>query len=138
MGIEWNPSYSVGIDLIDRQHQELFRQISRLIDAMRESRGKDEVATTLRFLAAYAEQHFALEESLMAEHAYATAPAAEHKGEHESFRATFAALDGQLAEQGPSPALAIEVNNKVCNWLVRHVLGTDKPFAAHLRSKGVK
>ena len=125
MGIEWNASYAVGIEIIDLQHQELFRQISKLIDAMQQSRGKDEVAATLRFLAAYAERHFALEEALMAKHGYATAPTAEHKGEHAGFRSTFAALDSQLAEQGPSAALAIEVNNKICNWLVRHVLGTD-------------
>jgi hemerythrin len=76
-----------------------------------------------------------MEERLMAEHAYRGAP--DHRKEHDGFRETFASLASQLQAQGPSAALAMEVNNKVCNWLVRHVLGTDRPLAAHLRERGV-
>lgn len=136
MGIEWNASYAVGIERMDLQHQELFRQISRLLDAMHGATGKEEVAATLRFLSLYAQDHFAMEESLMAEHAYRGA--ADHRSEHDGFRRTFASLAAQLQAQGPSSALALEVNNKVCQWLVRHVLGTDRPFAAHLKERGVK
>jgi hemerythrin len=135
MGIEWTPSYAVGIEIIDRQHQVLFQQISKLIDALHQGKGKEEVAATLQFLTTYALNHFALEEGLMAQHAYRAAP--DHRKEHDTFRATFAALATQLDEQGPSAALAMEVNNKVCNWLVRHVLGTDRPFAQHLKERGL-
>ncbi|MGC4118366.1 MAG: bacteriohemerythrin [Myxococcales bacterium] len=136
MGIEWNASYAVGIENIDQQHQELFLQISKLIDAMREARGKDEVAATLRFLTLYAQGHFEMEESLMAKHGYRAA--SDHRREHDGFRNTFASLASQLETEGPSSALALEVNNKVCNWLIRHVLGTDRPLAAYLRERGEK
>ena len=61
--------------------------------------------------------------------------AVEHKREHASFVATLAALRAQLEKQGPGGYLAIDVNNKVCNWLVRHVLGTDKALGTFLRAR---
>jgi len=135
MGLEWNDSYAVGIEAIDREHRELFKHISKLIDALHQSKGTEEVAATLRFLALYADSHFAMEESLMAAHRYPGA--ADHAKEHAHFRATFSVLAARLQSEGPSAALAMEVNNKICNWLVRHVLGTDQPLAAHLRGKGL-
>jgi hemerythrin len=134
--MEWNEGYEVGIADIDAQHQELFRQISRLIDAMHDAKGKDVVASTLDFLSEYATKHFALEEALMTAHRYRGK--ADHLREHAEFVATFTALSAQLRSQGPTAALAIEVNNKICNWLVRHVLGTDKPLGNHLKLLGLK
>ncbi|MBI5542946.1 MAG: hemerythrin, partial [Deltaproteobacteria bacterium] len=63
---------------------------------------------------------------------------AEHLKEHADFVETFSALAVQLRQGGPSSVLALEVNNKICQWLIRHVLGTDKPMCEHLRLAGLR
>lgn len=134
MSIQWNPSYAVGVDLIDVQHRELFRRVSALVEAMRSAQGKDSVGQVLDFLADYVLDHFGTEARLMAQHHYPGAAA--HLAEHTQFVATVKELKQQLEQFGPSAHLAMEVNNKVCNWLVKHVLGTDKSLGAFLASKG--
>jgi len=130
MSIQWNPSYAVGVDLIDVQHRELFRRVSSLVESMRSAQGKESVTEVLQFLGEYVVDHFGTEAKLMAQHHYPGAAA--HLAEHAQFVATFKQLRVQLEQQGPSAHLAMEVNNKVCNWLVKHVLGTDKSLGAFL------
>jgi hemerythrin len=48
--MQWNSSLSVGVDLIDTQHQELFRRIDSFYDAMKAGRGQDEVLKVLDFM----------------------------------------------------------------------------------------
>lgn len=133
MGIEWNATYEVGVAEIDAQHRELFARVSALVEAMRAARGREEVTRTIRFLSDYVQQHFGMEETLMIAHSYPGA--AQHLREHTEFISTFQKLSEQLETQGATAALAIEVNNKVCNWLIRHVLGTDKALGAYLRGR---
>ncbi|MBI5547528.1 MAG: hemerythrin family protein [Deltaproteobacteria bacterium] len=132
MGIEWDESYAVGVDIIDAQHKELFSQISGLIDAMKASRGKERVCEVIGFLESYIRFHFATETRLMDEHGYPAAAA--HLEEHADFVRLFRALREELVLSGPSPTLAISLNNQICNWLIRHVLGTDRPLGAFLRT----
>ena len=40
MTIEWDPSWEVGIEIVDTQHQELVGQIAVLLGALHESRGE--------------------------------------------------------------------------------------------------
>jgi hemerythrin len=133
MAIEWNDSYAVGVEVIDAQHRELFRRISSLVEAMGTGQGKDQVADVIRFLGDYVVVHFQTEEQLMDQRGFPEAVA--HKKEHADFAATLARLKAQLTAEGPSAALAIDVNNKVCNWMVRHLLGTDRTLATFLKGK---
>lgn len=134
MGIEWNASYSVGVDAIDVQHRELFRRVSDLVEAMRHAAGKDGVSQTLDFLGDYVVDHFSNEARLMAEHRYPGRAA--HLAEHAVFLTTLEQLRQRFQLEGPSARLAMEVNNKVCDWLVKHVLRTDKALGAFLATKG--
>lgn len=124
MGIAWDASYATGVEAIDQQHQELFGRVSQLLEAMQAGRGRERVGEILGFLGEYVVEHFRLEEGLMARHAYPAA--ASHRAEHAELTATFAELRKRFEAEGPSPALAISLNNKIGGWLVRHVLATDK------------
>jgi len=126
----------LGVEIIDAQHHELERQVDKLIEALELARGRFEVASTLRFLETYAAQHFALEDRLMAEQAYPQREA--HLREHAQFLETFSALAEQVRRQGPSSHAAILVNDEICSWLARHVMGTDKPMCEYLKSKGLR
>ncbi len=48
--MSWNPSLSVGIDLIDEQHKEWFERATNLFDAGRKGQAKGYVEKCLSFL----------------------------------------------------------------------------------------
>lgn len=134
MKIPWDPKLAVGVRMIDSQHQELFRQVNALLEAMEQNRGRDEVGTILGFLEKYVVEHFAAEERLMAQHAYPQA--AVHKQKHVDFVKVFVGLKGEFEKVGPTAGLAVKLNRTVCGWLREHIGGTDRLLGQFLVSKG--
>jgi len=84
MYIKWSDELSVGVELIDQQHQEMFDWINRLLRAIGEIGGAERVVGTADFLQEYVEKHFAAEEEQMVLHEYTGL--AKHKEHHEYFR----------------------------------------------------
>lgn len=58
---------------------------------------------------------------------------AAHKAEHENFVLDLRSIKASHAAHGPSTALVLEVNNRVCSWLRGHILRVDRALASHLR-----
>lgn len=131
MVIEWTPSLSVGVEEIDRQHQELFRRAERLMVALRVG-DRSEIAPLLEFLSEYAEAHFEAEEREMDRHAYPGA--GEHRVEHDDFRKTLVKLSRDLEARGTSPLLVLSLHNWLSDWLRRHVGGADQALGRFLRA----
>ena len=132
--MQWNEQYSVGIKVVDEQHQRLFAMIQDFYDQMRQKQTQEGMADILKGLADYSLYHFNSEESLMTRHQYPNYP--QHKNEHtkfiqkvEDFRLRF--NSGQLV-------IPIEIAEFLKNWLSNHILKTDQQFAPFLREKGVK
>jgi hemerythrin len=50
MHIPWNNNLLTGHDLIDRQHQELFRRINALLDAAQNGKGQEAVIDAINFM----------------------------------------------------------------------------------------
>ncbi len=130
MAIVWDPTLKTGVPEIDAQHEELFRRLDALLEAIRGGRSRDEVGRTLAFLDDYAGHHFGTEEALMEARGY---PAlADHRAEHESFRADLRALEAEFLRDGPSASLIIRVNTHVTGWLRSHIYRTDRAMAGFL------
>jgi hemerythrin len=135
VAILWTPDLSLGVDEIDRQHQQLFAAVDKLIVAMTEGRGRGEVRQLVGFLDAYRVEHFRTEEGRMAEVGY---PGLErHRRLHQIFTDDVGNLVAQLEHSGPSSSLAIEVNTRVAQWLRSHVMAEDKVFGDFLRQTQV-
>lgn len=134
MAIQWDPKLSVGVRLIDEQHQELFRRVNSLLASMEQNHGKEAVDKTLAFLAQYVKDHFGAEERLMQQYRYPDAVA--HKGQHEAFIRTFLELKAEYDKSGPTNGLAVKLNRTVCGWLRQHIGATDKALGTFLVSKG--
>jgi hemerythrin len=130
MPIQWSPRLAVGVVEIDEQHQELFRRVNTLLEAMAAARAKDELARIIAFLTDYVTQHFGLEARLMEAHRYPGA--AEHLGQHAHFVTEFKALAAEQERLGPSGALAIKFNKLLCDWLRDHVATTDRKLGEFL------
>jgi len=132
--LPWDPGLAVGVRLIDAQHQDLFRHVGALLEAMEQNRGRHEVGKVLAFLERYVVEHFAAEERLMAQHAYPQA--AVHEQKHAEFVRLFLALRGELEQEGPTAGLAVKLNRTVCGWLRDHIGGTDRLLGQFLVGRG--
>ncbi len=128
MAIPWNPeTMSTGDAVIDAQHRKLIDGLNRLLDAMKEGKGKAEIEGLLEFLGGYAATHFKHEEGCMARRNCPVADA--NKKAHAGFIDTFSGLSERISKEGPSLSLVVEVQNKLGEWVRNHIIRID----THLR-----
>lgn len=132
--VNWHDHYSVGIASIDAEHQKLIGLINDLHAAMLEGRGKDVIGKTLDGLASYTVSHFAHEEKLMQLHRF---PGFEqHKAEHDKLIGKVKVLQ-QNFRLGKA-SVSVEVMTFLQDWLIGHIVGMDKHYAAFMHAAGVK
>ena len=80
--IDWKPEFSVGIDDVDHEHQELIALINQLFDQLQKTKvDKAKVADVLGEIHARISAHFALEEYIMQQTRYDRFN--EHKADHD-------------------------------------------------------
>lgn len=127
----WNDSLSVGVDMIDTDHQVLIDQINMLADAVAD--GKDDLmtASVLNVLIDYTAYHFAREQQLMEQTGYPTSEA--HLREH---RLLVKKCREIQAGYQAGTTLGKDVLNFLKVWLTQHILKSDKALGAHLVERG--
>ncbi len=132
MAMVWSSTYSVGVDIIDEQHRELFARTNHLLEACQEGKGREAVGETLKFLEDYVKTHFSTEERLMKQYGYPEFAA--HRKLHEGFVEAFLKLKEEAAK-GASLTLVTQVNKTVVDWWINHILKVDKKLGAFLQEK---
>ena len=133
--IQWSEELSIGIDLIDDQHQMLIERINDVSAAAEAHHGVEKIAKTLDFLVEYTDFHFSTEEKHMAAHSYPGLE--EHHAKHEDLKDTLRDLEQDFREEGATYILANSLNTLLGNWLVKHIKAVDVPFGAFLKEKGI-
>lgn len=133
MAMKWSDSLSVGVAQIDDQHKSLIDKINSLLGAMAQGKGKDEIDSVIGFLADYVVTHFGDEEKLMVKHVYPDMKT--HKAQHAAFIQDFKALKSEFDAQGASSHITMQVQRRVCDWLIGHIGKTDKALGAFLKTK---
>jgi hemerythrin len=123
MPITWDQSLATGSAEIDRQHRSLFAQVAALADAMKQGKGRHEIAAMLDFLGKYVVQHFAEEEKLMDE--VACPAAAANKQAHARLLSKYGDLRKRFDSAGGGPSLVLEMHEVLSKWLVDHIRGVD-------------
>jgi len=129
--IAWSNEYSVQVPMFDRQHQELFRLVNELHDAMSQGRSKDVMQRVLQGLMKYTQTHFADEERAMRECGYPEYD--QHLAEHEKFTREVQRFADDYA-QGRT-ALSISVIDFLCVWLRNHIASSDKRYSSALGAR---
>ncbi|MDF2630881.1 MAG: hypothetical protein K0R39_4712 [Symbiobacteriaceae bacterium] len=133
MAIQWTEALAVGIDDIDTQHKELFRQADRLLEASQKGIGMEELNRTLTFLGKYVIDHFGTEERYMDRFDY---PAARiHKKEHADFVAEFVKTKEKIDREGASLAVLFQMQKRIVEWLNNHIRKEDKALGVYLKTK---
>lgn len=129
--LSWSKNYEIGHDLIDNEHEGLFRLVNAFHSAWQENNDRQFIAAVLTKLIAYAEEHFQHEEAVMAEAGY---PLLEtHHQIHEQMVESIFKLR-QAYEKG-SLQLEITTMKFVKNWLVEHILENDYQFRDFLNKQ---
>jgi hemerythrin len=124
----WNPSLATGVDQVDREHQEIFRQTALLNQAMSEGKGSQEIKNIIDFVDEYIISHFVHEESLMEKY---NCPAADaNKQAHNLFIAKFKGLKNKFNTNGSSITLVLEISSTINDWLIQHIGAIDTQLGA--------
>lgn len=129
--IEWSDKLITGVREADEQHKKLVSLINELYDAMKQGKGKEVIDKALDELVRYAGYHFTTEETLMSKYGYPEL--ASHKREHEAFKAKIKEFLEKKAKG--EATLTMEVMTFLKDWLVKHIMGTDKKYGPFLQQK---
>lgn len=122
----WNEQFNLGVELIDREHQKLFRILNKLF-ALRQQEEKSHwvCQEAVKYFKEHTLQHFADEEAYMASIAYAGLET--HKHIHNNFRErTLPALERELELNHYSEHSIHHFLGVCAGWLVGHTQIEDQ------------
>jgi hemerythrin-like metal-binding protein len=134
--LAWDESFATGVAEIDEQHMILVHTLNDASTRLADTAGNEQLERITQDLLAYALYHFETEETLMQEYGYeesAAQDAARHLEQHRAFSAKVVAVRDSLKAGNPvAPADLLAFLNQ---WLVNHILNTDKRLGAFIVAK---
>jgi hemerythrin len=136
--VEWDDSYSVGVELIDSQHKELVRMTNELFAGCQKGDAAAEIyfMKTVQGAVKYVKTHFSTEEIIMERLKYPNFIV--HKKEHENFVAKV--LKEVKAFESAKNFVPLDFARYLQDWVLTHIAKSDKQygvFFGELRKKGV-
>lgn len=138
MAALWKEEYRVGIDIIDRQHYELFEKIGKLLEIARngdEESNRKECMELIDFLINYTIVHFETEQKLQLERNYVSY--AQHVRIHEGFTNTVLEYKELLSNEFSAKTLKNFIGTLLA-WLVNHVCICDKKIVKNIPIRGME
>jgi hemerythrin-like metal-binding protein len=132
--LQWNESYSVHVDEMDRQHMRLFDLINQLSDAMSKGHGREVLGKTIEALLSYTKTHFTAEEKLLTQCHYAELKA------QQAMHKTFVDKVTEFKTQCDSGrlTLSVAVISFLTDWLKKHIRQEDAKYGSVLATAGIK
>jgi PAS domain S-box-containing protein/hemerythrin-like metal-binding protein len=135
-GFEWHDGYSVGVEVLDLQHQKLLalcREAERhLFDEGAE--GSEGFHAVLNEMSRYADEHFKTEEALLSAHGYPDVMSQQE--EHDAYRVQLASYC--MSSSVGSPQDKAAVNDFLLNWWKHHILEADMAYKEFLARRLAK
>ncbi|MCK4704444.1 MAG: hemerythrin family protein [Gammaproteobacteria bacterium] len=128
----WKPSYSVGVELFDKDHQKLFALMLEMYKALNHLPSKEEAKAVLVQLKDYTETHFSREEALMKKYEYPDFEA--HCVQHEEMKNKIDEFQSKFDEEDVT--VSKDVLHYLEDWLINHILITDKKYTDFFNAKG--
>jgi hemerythrin-like metal-binding protein len=126
--LELSADLLVDNKFIDSDHAKLVQLVNDFNSALATGKANGEIGRVLDVLVDYTREHFAREESEMARIKYAQAIT--HKHEHSKLLHDVRRLSEDF-ENGRK-MMSLEVSKFLKDWLVNHIMKTDKLFAKAL------
>jgi hemerythrin len=120
---QWNETLETGHRQIDGEHQEFFRQLRVLKEAMDLGAGRERIVELIVLLQKYVLGHFAREEAYMRKVACPTL--ALNVEEHRKFAAKFERWLDLLTMGGAPVSVMIDVHRESSAWIENHITHVD-------------
>jgi hemerythrin len=133
MEFKWDQSLATGNNVIDWQHQELFRRMEKLVTAANNGEGKEVLSEAITFLENYVIKHFDAEEQIQIANSYPEYDS--HKRQHHEFRNNITELKNEFETEGANATLLVKSIASIGNWIDNHVKQYDKALAEYLRGR---
>jgi hemerythrin len=135
--VEWNDSYSVGVELIDNQHKELIMMTNELFAGCEKGGTAAEIyfMKTIQGAVRYVKTHFATEEIILERFKYPDFLV--HKKEHENFVAKV--LEEVRDFESLRNFVPMDFARYLQDWVLTHIALSDKKYGVFfddLRKKG--
>ena len=131
--VEWNDSFSIGIDLIDEQHKMLIEHLQAVTEAIESSQGEGTIAKTLDFLLNYTHFHFSEEEKQMIKLHYPELD--QHRQLHKEFKNSVEELVEDYEQEGAVKDIANHIRDFLFNWFVKHIEEADQKLGQFLKQQ---
>lgn len=131
----WKDEFSIGVDIIDKEHKRLFKIINKLFSFSEEDKKSQWACQEgIKFFKDHAMKHFADEEEYMASIDYKDILV--HKHIHAGFRNnTLPALEEELERSDYSPDAVAHFLGVCAGWLIGHTLTEDRAIKGEDSSK---
>lgn len=132
--IEWSEKYSTGVEIFDNEHKILVSIINRLNRAMEEGKGGNIISDIVNELVDYTGKHFRHEEQLMEKFGYETYQ--DHKKIHVDFVNQVLKVKNDIATGRVT--VSTDLMEFLKDWLLKHIMGTDKEYGKFFNMRGIK
>lgn len=121
----WQEEHNIGVEIIDKEHQRLFKIINKLFTLEEEEKKNQWTCQEgIKYFKAHAMKHFSDEEEYMASIGYEGLE--RHTHIHEGFRNnTLPALELELEQSGYSSETIDHFLGVCAGWLIGHTLTED-------------
>lgn len=133
--LEWKEEYSVGVSLIDTQHQHLFEIGNRAFEMLNKEldvKQYDEVAQIIDDLRQYTKYHFQCEEEYMLEIQYRQLFG--QKVMHADFIEKLEEFDTKQFQGEEAKNKVGELLSFLFDWLINHIVKKDKLIGEEVRT----
>lgn len=127
MYIEWEPSFNVGVELMDKQHQYLIQLLNALYQAVGPDTDASVIWTHLLAFSSYADTHFEDEERLAKLAGVDQRSTEAHAHVHASYKARIRKFGGRLARH--DHGVGMELLAFLTDWWVKHIQKEDRHLA---------
>lgn len=131
--IAWNDRYSVGVHSINDQHKKLVEMINNLYTEFYKGISNEFLMELIKELEKYTVYHFSYEEKFMKLYNYKDFK--EHVAEHQSFINELKHYKETLSKENKKAVIDFATYLK--NWLLKHIMGTDKKYSKLFQEKGM-
>ncbi|MGN7614169.1 bacteriohemerythrin [Magnetococcales bacterium HHB-1] len=140
--LKWSQAYSVGVEAMDQQHQQLFKTINDLIDLCQREVNEQHlhVMSSFFFLEVfgYIKTHFQDEVRLLKKHGYPDL--ALHQKQHDDIEAAVIQLQqkfNQTKHIQKKHEMLVEVIHFMFHWVEQHVRKEDRDYGIFLNRQGI-
>lgn len=131
----WDESYATGLAEIDSQHRDLFALVNALGESLASGAPQEDVIRAVDRMNSYARNHFAAEEHFIGLLPAHCAHVKAHLAQHSEFRGRVVDFLYGIVNEGGE--ITPDVLKYLREWLVGHVLATDRKLVAELRRAGI-